>query len=86
METWILLTVIAVISIVSVLFYVFVLKPQNLKTENEITETKISDVPDHVCDYLSYHEQTNDFTIYYCSVCGEYMGTYHDYYDGDPRD
>lgn len=55
--------VIAVISIVSVLFYVFVLKPQHQKNPNEIKETKTSDVPDHVCNYDHYHEQTNDFTI-----------------------
>ena len=86
METWILLTAMIIISIVSVLFYKFILKPQHLKTQNEIGGTKASDVSDHVCDYFHYHEQTNDFTIYYCSVCGKHMGTYHDYYDGDPCD
>ncbi len=42
METRILPAVIAVVSIVSVLFYVFILKPQHQENQDEIKETETS--------------------------------------------
>ncbi|MDV0445455.1 hypothetical protein MmiAt1_10340 [Methanimicrococcus sp. At1] len=88
MEMWtIFLAVIFGIIIAAIIFFEFILEPYQKNKKNKEAETSgTQDIPDHVCNYDGYIELTNDFTRYYCTVCGKYRGTYHDYYDGDPRD